>query len=94
MPGTPLYDDLQHQAFEMLSAQEQLLELKHVMAALDVTSKVCFDHAGNYWKDRNGNYLFTHSYEGYQFPNQKQEVLDLIEEGLKAGNQRPNLLRL
>jgi radical SAM superfamily enzyme YgiQ (UPF0313 family) len=94
MPGTPLYDNLQHQAFEMLSAQEQLLELKHVMTALDVTSKVCFDHAGNYWKDRHGNYLFTHSYEGYQFPNQKQEVLDLIEEGLKAGNQRPNMFRL
>ena len=93
-PGTPLYDDLQHQAFEMLTAQEQLLELKHVMTALDVTSKVCFDHAGNYWKNRIGDYLFTHSYEGYQFPNRKREVLDLIEEGLKAGNQRPNLLRL
>lgn len=94
MPGTPLYDDLRHQRFEMLSAQQQLLELKHVMTTLHVTSKVCFDHAGNYWKNRNGDYLFTHSYEGYQFPNQKQEVLDLIEEGLKAGNQRPNLLRL
>ncbi len=92
--GTPLFDDLQRQSFEMLSAQEQLLELKHVMSALDVTSKVCFDHAGNYWKNRDGNYLFTHSYEGYQFPDQKQEVLDLIEEGLKAGNRRPNLLRL
>ncbi len=94
MPGTPLYDDLQHQAFEMLSAQQQLLELKLVMSALDVTSKVCFDHAGNYWKNRRGDYLFTHSYEGYQFPDQKQEVLDLIEEGLAAGNRRPNLLRL
>jgi hypothetical protein len=59
------------------------------MEELDVTSKVCFDHAGNYWRDRQGRVLFSHSYEGYQFPDEKQTVLDLIEEGLKAGNSRP-----
>jgi radical SAM superfamily enzyme YgiQ (UPF0313 family) len=94
MPGTPLHAEWQAQQYEMLSAHEQLVELEHVMSALEVTSKVCFDHAGNYWKNRQGDYLFTHSYEGYQFPKQKQEVLDLIREGLHAGNQRPDFRRL
>jgi radical SAM superfamily enzyme YgiQ (UPF0313 family) len=94
LPGTPLYEDMQHGAFEMLTARQQLQELKQVMTALDVTSKVCFDHAGNYWQNRKGEVLFSHSYEGYQFPDRKREVLDLIEEGLNAGNQRPDILRL
>jgi radical SAM superfamily enzyme YgiQ (UPF0313 family) len=94
IPGTALYDELQNGAFEMLSSRQQLQELKQVMSALDVTSKVCFDHAGNYWKNRDGDYLFTHSYEGYKFPEQKQMVLDLIEEGIQAGNQQPTFFRL
>jgi hypothetical protein len=52
-----------------------------MVAALDVTFKVCCDHAGNYWKNRNGGYLLSLSYEGYQFPERKAEVLALIEEG-------------
>jgi radical SAM superfamily enzyme YgiQ (UPF0313 family) len=94
LSGTPIFDDLQQGRFEMLTTEQLLQELKQVMTALDVTSKVCFDHAGNYWKNRKGDYLFSHSYEGYQFPDRKQEVLDLIEEGLHAGNQRPDTLRL
>ena len=53
-----------------------------MVAALDVTSKVCFDHAGNYWKSPNGGYLLSLGYEGYQFPNQKAELLALIDSGL------------
>lgn len=94
IPGTPLHTEWQAQQYEMLSAREQLVELERVMSALEVTSKVCFDHAGNYWKNRQGDYLFTHSYEGYQFPQQKQEVLDLIQEGLHTSNQRPDFRRL
>jgi hypothetical protein len=93
-PGTPLHDQMAAHDFEMLCPQEQLQELKLTMEELDVTSKVCFDHAGNYWKDRHGNTLFTHDYEGYQFPEEKPRVLALIEEGLKAGNQPPAFLRL
>ena len=40
------------------------------------------DHAGNYWKNRRGGYLFSHGYEGYKFPEEKQRVLALIDEGL------------
>ena len=94
MPGTPLTEEMDSRSFEMLSVEEQLNELKLTMKELDVTSKVCFDHAGNYWKNREGRLLFSHSYEGYQFPEEKQTVLDLIEEGLRAGNVQPRFTSL
>jgi hypothetical protein len=65
-----------------------------MLEELEVTSKVCFDHAGNYWRNRHGGLLFTHSYEGYKFPEEKSAVLDLIEEGLEAHNEHPEFLRL
>ena len=80
--------------FQLLSADEQLTELKLMMENLDVTSKVCFDHAGNYWLNRHGGLLFSQSYEGYRFPEEKSRVLELIDEGLKANNKRPEFLRL
>ena len=94
MPGTPLYDAIEKKDFQMLSAKEHLLELKEMMEELDVTSRICFDHAGNYWRNRQGGLLFTQSYEGYKFPEEKSNVLDLIDEGLEAQNMRPEFLRL
>jgi hypothetical protein len=80
--------------FQMLTPREQLVELQHMIEALEVTSRVCFDHAGNYWTDRRGNLLFTHDYEGYQFPEEKQKVLDRIAEGLQVDHRRPTFLNL
>ena len=86
-PGTPLAREMAEQTFDMLTAAEQLRELRLTMQELSVTGRVCFDHAGNYWKNRQGRLLFTHSYEGYKFPQEKQTVLDLIDEGLKTGER-------
>ncbi|MCG6910542.1 MAG: radical SAM protein [Deltaproteobacteria bacterium] len=83
-PGTPLSDRYASGEFTRQSPHEQLMELKTMMEALDVTSRVCFDHAGNYWTDRRGGLLFSQSYEGYKFPEEKPLVLALIEEGLAA----------
>lgn len=94
IPNTPMWESARRGDFEMLTPREQLQELKCMIEALDVSSRVCFDHAGNYWTDRRGNLLFTHSYEGYQFPAEKQVVLDRIEEGLQADNRRPEFLNL
>jgi hypothetical protein len=57
-----------------------------MIGELDVTSRVCFDHAGNHWLSKNGSRLFTLSYEGYKFPEEKRSVLDAIEEGLEMQN--------
>jgi radical SAM superfamily enzyme YgiQ (UPF0313 family) len=91
--GTPLYEKYESGQFTMLSPQEQLRELKLMMAELNVTSKVCFDHAANYWRNTNGGLLFSQSYEGYKFPQEKSRVLQLIEEGLTV-RQKPVFLRL
>ena len=84
-PGTPLAEETARGAFEALTPAEQLEELRLTIQTLSVNGRVCFDHAGNYWKDRRGRLLFTHSYEGYQFPEEKQMVLDRIDEGLQVG---------
>ena len=88
-PGTPIHDEVENGTLTLLSPREVLLELKLMMETLDVTSKVCFDHAGNGWANRNGQLLFTQSYEGYKFPEEKNRVLELIEEGIEVQQRRP-----
>jgi hypothetical protein len=94
LPGTGLQEQVAAGKMTLLSADEQLTELKLMMENLDVTSKVCFDHAANYWLNRHGGLLFTHSYEGYKFPEEKNRVLKLIDHGLQANNRRPEILNL
>ena len=88
-PGTPMAKELNDGEMVMLSPNEQLLELKEMISLLQVDGKVCFDHDANYWQDRRGALVFSHDYEGYQFPQEKQYVLDRIEEGLGADNVQP-----
>jgi len=83
-PGTPIHDEYEKGTLTLLSPGEVLIELKLLIETLDVNSKVCFDHAGNGWVNRNGHLLFTQSYEGYKFPEEKPRVLELIEEGIEA----------
>ncbi len=90
--GTEMYEEVQQGRLQMLTAREQLLELELMIKHLDVTSKVCFDHAGNYWRNRQGRHLFSHSYEGYQFPQEKNRVLAAIEEGLAVASHPPSSL--
>ena len=84
-----------HTESTLLTPTEQLVELKLMMEELNAASKVCFDHDGNYWRNRGGQRLFSLSYEGYQFPDEKPRILELIEEGLKAqeGTKDPRHLR-
>jgi hypothetical protein len=93
-PGTSIYDWEANGEFHMLSPDEQLMELKLMIEELDVTSKVCFDHAGNYWRNSRGGLMLSHGYEGYKFPEEKSRVLELIDDGLTAGNQVPEFLYL
>lgn len=92
--GTPLQNELDSHGFEMLSGREHLRELRLTIEALNVTSKVCFDHAGNYWKNRRGGHLLSMDYEGYSFPEEKQTLLTQIDEGLTVNTKRPNYLRM
>lgn len=88
-PGTALAGRHDRGEFSLLTPREQLLELKLLIDSLDFTSRVCFDHAGNYWQNRRGGLLFSQSYEGYPFPEKKPEVLRLIDEGLSTDQVSP-----
>jgi len=84
MEGTPIADEYQRGELTLLTPREQLLELKLMMQELTFDSRVCFDHAGNHWRNRQGGSLFSLGYEGYKFPREKEDVLELIEEGLEV----------
>ena len=81
-PGTPLYEDVARGRLCLSSPHERLEELAWMIVGLDVTSRVCFDHAMNAWADRRGGPLFRRDYEGYRFPDEKPLVLERIREGL------------
>jgi radical SAM superfamily enzyme YgiQ (UPF0313 family) len=92
--GTLLHTQIQAGEVHILTPKEQLMELKQMITALEVTSRVCFDHDGNNWRNSQGRILFTHDYEGYKFPEEKQKVLDLIEEGLESTTQPTSFIHL
>jgi len=83
-PGTPIHEECENRMLTLLSPRDVLIELKLLVETLDVTSKVCFDHAANNWVNRNGQLLFTQSYEGYKFPEEKFRLLERIEEGIES----------
>ncbi|MGB5231720.1 MAG: radical SAM protein [Desulfoprunum sp.] len=87
IPGTPMYDQYRAGELTLQTPEEQLREIELMVSALDVTSKVCFDHAGNSWRTPDGDLVFTHDYEGYQFPADKDKVLERIRLGLSFGRQ-------
>jgi hypothetical protein len=89
-PGTPLFELYARRENRLLSPREQLIELRLMIQRLEVTSKVCFDHAGNHWTGRSGRPLLSQSYEGYKFPEEKAAVLERIEEGIRVQGESPS----
>jgi len=80
--GTPIYEEYERGDLHLSSPHERLEEVQLMIENLDVTSRVCFDHAMNAWLDRRGGLLFRQNYEGYQFAEEKPLVLERIQEGL------------
>jgi radical SAM superfamily enzyme YgiQ (UPF0313 family) len=78
-PGTIFYENADPNDLDRMTPGEQLEEIHQTLEALEVTSRICFDHAGNYWSGPDGRLLLSQSYEGYAFPGQKVQVLALIE---------------
>jgi hypothetical protein len=81
-PGTPLYDELAQGRLQLSSPHQRLEELELMLSELELSAKVCFDHAMNAWADRRGRLLFRQDYEGYQFPEEKPLLLARVREGL------------
>ncbi len=87
-PGTPLSDEVAQGRWPLSSPHQRLEELEWMIGALEVTSRVCFDHAMNAWVDAEGGLLFRRDYEGYQFPAEQPLVLERIREGLAVEESR------
>lgn len=86
--GTEIFEDYQRGRLHISSPYERLEELRLMIENLNVTSRVCFDHNMNAWANRQGGLLFSQSYEGYKFPEEKPLLLDLIHEGLSVDESR------
>jgi len=86
--GTPIFEDYKAGRLILSSPHERLNELECMVEKLDVTSRVCFDHARNSWVDGRGEVLFRHDYEGYKFPTEKPLLLDRIREGINVAESR------
>ncbi len=86
--GTALFEDVAEGRMRLSSPHERLQELEWMISNLDVTSKVCFDHAMNAWVDRRGALLFRQDYEGYRFPEEKPLLLERIREGLTVDESK------
>ena len=93
-PDSPMQDWVQKGEFDLMTAREVLSEIRLMVSELNLTSKVCFDHAGNYWRNPSGGLVFSHSYEGYQFPAEKEQLLAQIDEGLRVQPDEPVIMRL
>ncbi|HQP05483.1 MAG TPA: radical SAM protein [Smithellaceae bacterium] len=86
--GTGLFEEYEQGRLHISSPHERLEELQVMIENLNVTSHVCFDHNMNAWTNRQGGLLFSQSYEGYAFPEEKPHVLELIREGLSVEESR------
>ncbi len=84
-PDVPLYEDYQTGNFELSTPHERLREVRTLVKNLNITGRLCFDHFMNGWyRDKSRRQmLFNQDYDGYKFPEEKEDVLDLIELGLK-----------
>jgi len=85
-PGLPLYEDYTKGTFQLSSPHERLREVKTLVENLHVTGRLCFDHFLNSWfGDSDRHYtLFKQDYKGYKFPEERNRVLQLIDEGLRV----------
>lgn len=83
--ASPLFEEWKRGEFKLLSPHEELKETQILIKNLDVTSRVCFDHYINpaYRIGSEYVWLLKQDHDGYKFPEEKPEVLKLIENGLK-----------
>jgi radical SAM superfamily enzyme YgiQ (UPF0313 family) len=87
-PGTPIFNEYEQGRVCFSSPHERLEEVRVMIENLNVTSRVCFDHKMNSWRNERGGLLFDQDYEGYKFPEEKPLVLELIREGMAVDESR------
>ncbi|MFP4141776.1 MAG: radical SAM protein [Thermoplasmata archaeon] len=87
-PETELHQKIKKGGFHLNSPLERLEEVKIIVETLEISTKLCFDHSWNSWRNKEGRLLFDMDYEGYKLPEEKEHILKLIEEGLEVDESR------
>jgi radical SAM superfamily enzyme YgiQ (UPF0313 family) len=80
-PGTPLFDELVAGEFDPMSLVEMLEELRRIVAGLETSGNICFDHFMN-------APIFDQSWEGYKLPESKRHLLTTMDEALSSATGR------
>jgi len=85
MEGTPILEAYQSGEFELTSPHERLREIRLMIENLQVTSRVSFDQITNTSILSGSNLipLFKKDYDGYKLPEEKEKLLEVIDEGLR-----------
>jgi hypothetical protein len=82
-PGTPIAHEVERGELTLLTPYEHLMEVRTMVERLEYDGRVCFDHAGNFWRSPAGGNLLSLDYEGYKLPEEKEALLELIDCGLQ-----------
>jgi radical SAM superfamily enzyme YgiQ (UPF0313 family) len=83
-PGTPLHDEYEAGRFQAMSMLDLTHEIRALVERLEITGRLCFDHISN-------PPFLRQDWEGYKFPEEKEEVLATIDSALERWRARlPN----
>ena len=75
-PGTPLHQEYEAGRFEAMSVGDLTHEIRALVEHLEITGRLCFDHFSN-------PPFLRQDWEGYKFPEEKEEVLSTIDSVLE-----------
>lgn len=83
-PGTPLHQAYEAGRFQAMSVLDLTREIRALVERLEITGRLCFDHFSN-------PPFLRQDWEGYKFPEEKEEVLSTIDSALERRQGRlPN----
>lgn len=75
-PGTPLHQEYEAGRFQAMSLLDVTREIRALVERLEITGRLCFDHFSN-------PPFLRMDWEGYKFPEEKEEVLSTIDSALE-----------
>jgi radical SAM superfamily enzyme YgiQ (UPF0313 family) len=80
-PAAPLFQEYVAGTFQAMSMLDITYEIRALVERLEITGRLCFDHISN-------PPFLRQDWEGYKFPEEKQEVLSTIDSALERRQAR------
>ncbi len=80
-PGTPLCQEYEAGTFQAMSMLDLTREIRALVERLEITGRLCFDHFSN-------PPFLRMDWEGYKFPEEKEELLSTIDSALERRQAR------